>query len=46
MTVDLGSGPLALITDRRYNNGTYIDVLDFLGDSVVNNLPSVQETQV
>ena len=24
----------------------YIDVLDFLGDSVVNNLPSVRETQV
>ncbi|KAG8521110.1 Laminin subunit alpha-1, partial [Galemys pyrenaicus] len=26
VTVDLGSGPLALITDRRYNNGTWYKI--------------------
>uniref|UniRef100_A0A4X2M801 Laminin subunit alpha-1 n=1 Tax=Vombatus ursinus TaxID=29139 RepID=A0A4X2M801_VOMUR len=26
LTVDLGSGPLALITDRRYNNGTWFKI--------------------
>ncbi|XP_036620494.1 laminin subunit alpha-1 [Trichosurus vulpecula] len=26
LTVDLGSGPLALITDRRYNNGTWYKI--------------------
>ncbi|XP_006164208.1 laminin subunit alpha-1 [Tupaia chinensis] len=27
VTVDLGSGPLALITDRRYNNGTWYKIV-------------------
>ncbi|XP_006868776.1 PREDICTED: laminin subunit alpha-1 [Chrysochloris asiatica] len=26
VTVDLGSGPLALLTDRRYNNGTWYKI--------------------
>uniref|UniRef100_A0A8C4MPQ1 Laminin subunit alpha-1 n=1 Tax=Equus asinus asinus TaxID=83772 RepID=A0A8C4MPQ1_EQUAS len=26
VTVDLGSGPLALVTDRRYNNGTWYKI--------------------
>ncbi|KAM7125254.1 laminin subunit alpha-1 isoform 2-T3 [Molossus nigricans] len=26
VTIDLGSGPLALVTDRRYNNGTWYKI--------------------
>ena len=26
VTIDLGSGPLALVTDQRYNNGTWYKI--------------------